>query len=232
MRHMTIYNGPGVFGSVKQFQCVDIWLNSICGDFTYIHNVSTFPEQLHDTIVIPPCSVTELKQHVSNDHLEHIKQFVYTGGTYIGMCGGGYLACENIVYDGKHNTGLGLVDCTATGSLNSSDIGKINKDPKCVSLVDIKYNEKISRIPYLLGCGFTGDTFEVTSVYDNGLASSIKSKYGSGTVILVGVHPELGFNYWNNWEFNDNGELLRDMNSSEGEMLDFSQYILSDYISV
>jgi hypothetical protein len=51
-------------------------------------------------------------------------------------------------------------------------------------------------------------------------------------VILVGVHPELGFNYWNNWEFNDNGELLRDMNSSEGEMLDFSQYILSDYISV
>jgi len=122
-----------------------------------------------------------------------IKNFVNTGGSYLGICAGAYFACNKVIFDeGGELEVIGdrelkLIDTEAIGPAFGAGTYKYNSD----------FGQKLLKVDNFYayfngGCYFKDPKADIISFYD-GLEkkpSIIFSKYGKGKVLLTGIHFE------------------------------------------
>jgi len=134
--------------------------------------------------------------------VKNIKRTVWNGGTYFGVCNGAYIAGKHVKYDDYlgnrvSHAGLGLFSGTTVGpmfpGMVSSD--SITSSGIPVDVVDaygqphtVWYNNG-GTFP---GLGGRSTDYRVHAVYDTDedYPAVVSFQYGSGTVILSGIHPE------------------------------------------
>lgn len=124
-------------------------------------------------------------QHFSDAEEKAIKDFVYNGGGYYGICAGAYLG-SNIVYQGKGTlySGLGVAPNVVAYAVEY--IGKLN--------VKMKDNT-VKTLTHYRGAAMKGG--DVLAVYDDnktgyyGYGDIVGDIYGKGKSVLCGSHPEL-----------------------------------------
>jgi len=198
---VLIYSGAGAGseGIVAFEKFLDLkgltWLE--CDD-TYIENNNLVDD--FDVIHFPGGNSGYYVDDINSIGLQHIRDFISAGGGYIGICAGGYFACDRIVWEGStydhpldlfSGVGYGAIDEIApwpnyamtTITINTSN--PINR-----------YESSSEYILYSGGAAFypdEGQEMNVIGTYDllNDDPAMINFRYGDGRVILFGPHPEL-----------------------------------------
>lgn len=119
---------------------------------------------------------------LSDEGAEAVRNFVKSGKGFVGLCMGAYLA-------GKE--WIGLIDTSP-----ESEVGRVGSrayDQGDYTL-QIDWDNKHEPFyyqdgPYLKN-GDPGDGFKAIAYYENGDIAIARYKYGKGTVLLSGPHPE------------------------------------------
>lgn len=128
-----------------------------------------------------------------------IKDFVFDGGSYLGICAGAYYACRDISWakDSPNeiigNRELSFFDCTAVGPVN--DFIEDGDPAKCWSqAARIAYESDTIPSLYLGGPVFTGvPDSQVLARFSDlpGFPPAIVGRtYGKGKVVLTSPHLE------------------------------------------
>ncbi|WP_347057294.1 BPL-N domain-containing protein [Blastococcus sp. HT6-30] len=112
-----------------------------------------------------------------------VRDFVRSGGSYLGFCLGGYLAGET--------PGFGLLPGDADRFISSPGARPAHTGD---SVLTVTWGGRRRRVFFEDGPWFDLDPArgpaEVLATYDNGLAAAVVAPFGRGTVGVVGPHPE------------------------------------------
>lgn len=134
-----------------------------------------------------------------------IRQFVESGGLYVGICAGAYYGCREIAFIGADyevfgTRELGFFPGLAKGCLPELTGGNYyDETVKSKAVVRLKFSKGAEAdFYYHGGCYFapktdqSGDIFyEPIAFYPNGLIAVVSGKFGLGNYLLSGVHFEL-----------------------------------------
>ena len=198
---VLIYTGAGAWGDgviafenflafkgMTWHECDDVYIENtdLVGKFGAIH--------------FPGGDSGQYNARINAIGLQHIRDFVAEGGGYIGICAGGYFACNRIMWEGNsydnpldlfNGIGYGAIDeiipwprySMATITINLSN--PINQ-----------YGSSSESIMYYGGAAFypdEGQEMNVIGTYDSFFddPAVINFRYGNGHVILFGPHPEI-----------------------------------------
>jgi glutamine amidotransferase-like uncharacterized protein len=147
----------------------------------------------------PGGDALEVLDAVKPEQLQAIRDFILSGGRYLGICAGAFLADT---YVDTENTRLGL------GILPGETIDYFPVQPMPKELiVETHWTEGLlpgiqgSRQVYFSdGAGFVlskpAPTLEVLSTYADGVPSTVRFVHGHGKVAITGVHPEAPKKWW------------------------------------
>ena len=117
------------------------------------------------------------------DSASDIRNFVNSGGHYLGICMGGYLAGATPGFHLLPGNTDEFITSRGAGVRTSTDtIVKVNwrNQPRWMYFQDGPY--------FILNSGATGVT--VLATYTNGKIAALVTPYGKGKVGVVGPHPE------------------------------------------
>jgi glutamine amidotransferase-like uncharacterized protein len=139
---------------------------------------------------------------LGQDGCSAIQKFIKSGGYYIGICAGAYFAADSIEFDlngpleVKGERFLKLFRGKCIGPMNNFEYNNEN-GAVAVELDIPSYPD--GYFAYLNGGGyFEGheENYEIVAKYkSNSKPSIIKGKFGSGDVLLSGVHIEFNPNH-------------------------------------
>jgi glutamine amidotransferase-like uncharacterized protein len=163
----------------------------------------------HYSVLIMPGGRPDLySQNLGSEALNIIRSYVASGGGYIGICGGAYLAAETNVWRGwageprvyyQYSDGLiGIFNGTADGPIE--DFAPTYRDVHCkIELVD-KYHPIASQLPdtieyvYDHGPMFLDENIRPSTVIgtavNGGKTLLLCTQYNHGRVFLTSGHPE------------------------------------------
>lgn len=118
-----------------------------------------------------------------------IREFVASGGGYVGFCAGGFYATDEIGSTGY--PGLGLIHAKSilyeevrdNSEILNMKWGNINRgvywEGGPYFVLDTQQKKALKKNPIL-----------VLATYPNGSAATIMTHFGSGKVVVTGAHPE------------------------------------------
>lgn len=111
---------------------------------------------------------------------EQVKKFVADGGGYVGFCAGAFMA------QSYGSLGLGLLP------------GMASRYSKGAFKAEIIWNGRTRYVHFENGPRLQQiEGVEVFATYaSNGAAAAGRGKYGKGTVVVTGVHPEALTDWW------------------------------------
>jgi glutamine amidotransferase-like uncharacterized protein len=111
---------------------------------------------------------------------ERVKQFVASGGGYVGFCAGAFMAQSD------NSLGLGLVP------------GQAYRYSKGAFKAKVMWNGQLRYIHYENGPQLVPEPgFRVFATYaSNGAPAAGEGRYGAGRVVISGVHPEALPDWW------------------------------------
>jgi glutamine amidotransferase-like uncharacterized protein len=183
---VAVYNGYGVMLSshtalTKMFE----WMNATVARV----NASQILDGVlggYDILVIPGGSESTCNSELSTEGKQRVKDFVTSGGSYFGICGGATFGALYLsLFDGYMtpvNEPDSLIHMT-TMHINQSSTGPDLSD--CPESVSTLYYASQYFRPN------SGTSVQVIATYDyNERAGMIAFHYGSGTVFLSSPHPE------------------------------------------
>lgn len=198
---ILIYKGPGAWSTgISSFEKFVEYkdLTWFEGDHDYINNndlVGNF-----NVIYIPGGSAGTIIDSFNIFGYQHIRDFVSSGGGYIGICGGGYVASDKIIWEGNsYNPPLDLFPGTAFGSIHEiipyPQYKMTNISINLSNPINI-YEPDSESILYYGGAAFypdEGQEINIIGTYDsfNNDPAIINFNYGEGRVVLFGPHPEI-----------------------------------------
>lgn len=118
---------------------------------------------------------------------EQIRKFVKSGGGYIGICAGAYLAPERVEVRG-HPPGLGIIDIRnrREAGMGIRTIEVVRPDHPVARGYEGKVEIWYQNGPMIEA----GEEVETLAVYERGSAAVVCSAYGKGRVIIFSPHPE------------------------------------------
>jgi glutamine amidotransferase-like uncharacterized protein len=112
-----------------------------------------------------------------------IRDFVGSGGRYLGFCLGGYLAGET--------PGFGLLPGDTDQYVASRGAGTTTDED---TILRVRWGNEQREVFFQDGPYFTLDPArgpaQVLAAYDNGLPAAVVAPFGRGAVGVVGPHPE------------------------------------------
>ncbi len=202
----AIYTGSGTWEhSITSFEKFLEWKNL---SYEEISAWNLNHESLigkYNAIFFPGGWAYNYKKSIHDSGNQNIRDFIYSGGAYIGMSAGAYYACDNVRWDGQdypyylnlfHGDCIGPIEEIAswpnyimtTISINPSHEANIYEP----STEDVLYYGEPYFIPYQTQEMQTLASWNIPSNPSLDKTSGIISfNYGSGRVLLVGPHPEI-----------------------------------------
>jgi len=151
-------------------------------------------ETMNSIINLKPDTPTTRSTSVRSFGFSSIHRIVSRGGVYIGICNGAYIAGKEVRYDDYEGTrvshyGLGLLCATTLGPVYPRAPGSN------ITITD-SFGQPHS-VWYQKGGTFPQNIhskkldYKVHAIYhDESFPAIVSFRYGKGTVILSGVHPE------------------------------------------
>lgn len=199
-RDIVIYNDEGVgeFGLQalqKFFKDDEVWL---CNADAVIDGRIL---EMADIFVMPGGADLPYCKKLNGQGNDNIRNFVETGGTYLGICAGAYYACREIEFHKGRDDEicgpreLAFVDGIAIGSLPElAPYYDLTLGSAAVVPLTMADGEKLHSF-YHGGPYFKMDSLEDVEIlahYDLPFAAPaiIRTKIGEGSVLLSGVHFE------------------------------------------
>jgi len=151
-------------------------------------------------ICFPGGNMYYYAQDITESGKEKIREFIRSGGGYVGICGGAYFTGERVFWQG---TQLPMSPLAIFPGITQGPIDAIAPYPECVMCkINIsERNHSITQaepgsvwIMYCYGPLLLPDenaNVDVLGVYDIGdEPAMIAFEYGKGRVFIVGTHPE------------------------------------------
>lgn len=202
--HIGLYTDSGAEGVDK----VEIMLNEIGSNYSTINKSIILNDQLssYDIVLFPGGNMWEYKNYLSEKGLQIIKDYVQSGGGYIGICGGSYFSANTIIWRGWEYeerkyaafSGLGIFSGIADGPIE--DFAPSYYKYEC--RVKINLDHAVTNdIPQQLSCLYSfGPKFIITDstnisilgktvLGDNPVVLSVEEQ--EGRVFLTSLHPEI-----------------------------------------
>ncbi|KWT94349.1 BPL-N domain-containing protein [Candidatus Magnetominusculus xianensis] len=198
-------------------------------------NTAVNLNSLYKTIIFGGGWAGGYNTYVTASGYNNIRNFIYNGGGYIGICAGAYFASNMVLWREQFQSTINLYDypldlfngfgigsvfeiigwnvptgCT-TGITQSAAMTTVSIDTSILPDVSPTLN-----ILYFGGPFFVPFDTGITVVgrYSGGAASNnqpamIMFNYGSGKVFLTGPHPEISFSNCTLWYDTSTWQLLR-----------------------
>lgn len=234
MSVVRVYCGPGV--SPEHYartlsMCQYLGLSSLGISSDQIRYTEW--EQSTKILIIPGGSDCPYAEHLHGKGAERVRNFVSSGGVYIGLCAGSYFGSGALYFE--ENTGE-IIE----GKRELAFFPGVAKGP-AYSPYDPFTNQGV-RAVCIDGCYFyyNGGNFfenaedidntEILARYVDGRVAAVRCKFGDGVSILIGFHPEISFSHL---DLND--RFLKDiiplLKSSEVKRKLFLLRIFKPYIS-
>lgn len=222
---LAIYTGSGTWEhSIIAFKKFLEWKNLTWEEITAWDINHNDLRPFYKGIFIPGGWAYNYKKSIHDIGNQNIRDFVNSGGAYIGMSAGAYYACDNVRWEGKdypyylnlfHGDCIGPIDEIAPWpnyimtKMTMNQVHEANIYEPATE--DILYYGEPYFVPYQ---GQEMQTLASWNVPSNPTADKapgiIGFNYGQGRVLLVGPHPEIeedsnrdGTNFAD--ELNDNG---------------------------
>lgn len=205
--NILVYNDEGVHPICLQwtlsfFQNRGNDVHAVDADFL-INNTEWIDQ--YDILVIPGGADRPYHKKLQGIGCDNIKHFVKNGGTYIGICAGGYFGCKNIEFakgtelEICEDRELGFFPGVASGPVlnqyvDNSDEGA--SAAKIRSSIDdsIFYAYHNGGSTFIINDINTKNVTVLAEYIDAGNQPAIiKCKYGNGIAILSGIHFEAVF---------------------------------------
>lgn len=183
-----VYKGPG--------SCVEDCSESAAemARLAGLHPIYIGPEETRaeifmDAVVwIQPGGKSSQVSKVMNPVLKQlIREFVFRGGGYVGFCAGGFYSNEWI--SDREVRGLGLLP-------GQNELYEDVKEE--IELLTLNWQGVPRKLyweggPYFIlpdAKTIHASNYQVLAYYPNGQPATVSSRYGSGAVVVTGVHPE------------------------------------------
>jgi glutamine amidotransferase-like uncharacterized protein len=154
----------------------------------------------YNIICFPGGDMYQYSQNISTEGLEKIRNFIRTGGGYIGICGGAYFTGEKIFWQGNQ---LPMNSLAIFPGITRGPIDEIAPFPNCkmckINIVNTSHpitqpESDTTWICYCYGPMFLpneGAEIEILGRYEISDQPSIAAfEYGMGRVFIIGTHPE------------------------------------------
>ncbi|MHA1963943.1 MAG: BPL-N domain-containing protein [Candidatus Thorarchaeota archaeon] len=183
---VAIYDGAGVLHSSKvALERMFQWMNATTGlvDGTQIRN-GTLDD--YDILAMPGGSALTYQAALQTEGLEIVRNFVRTGGSYFGICGGSLFAT---------NIYLSLFNGSYSNSINGSGIHltqvNVNRSSSGPDLSDEpeSYLTMYWASSFFYSSDMSG-IIPITTYPQNDRPGMIAFMYGQGTAFLSSAHPE------------------------------------------
>jgi len=202
---VAIYRGPGVGGvgpeAVKQR--LDADPTRFTAHFVGPEEIRAGCLSTHDAVIFPGGSGRRQADGLGEDGREDVRSFVQTGGIYLGICAGCFLACENFTWS------LKILDAKTKSSkwkrgTKRLELGLTSEASTLLGLPESGSQVKYVNGPVLEAAGskdipdFTTLAFFRTEVAENGTPAGIQidspailtGTFGKGRVVGISPHPE------------------------------------------
>jgi glutamine amidotransferase-like uncharacterized protein len=163
-------------------------------------------EETANCLIIPGGRETPYSEDLYPNGFEKIKNFVLSGGYYLGLCAGGYFGASRIVFERGHpehevitDRPLGLYKGIAEGPAYGLGVFKyFSEEGARIAQIKTIFSDASKFSTYFNGgCWFHShsedDNINIIARYEdikNQPAAIISFNYGKGRVCLSGVHFE------------------------------------------
>lgn len=153
-----------------------------------------------DCFIMPGGADLPYCEKLNGDGNKKIKEFVFGGKLYIGICAGAYYAASRVAFNGDGyaihgDRELALFGGQATGSIAEFTDGRYYDETTATkSMVNLTFtNRQTAPFYYHGGAYFCAASTDVDTfaVYDNGEVAAVSGSFGRGAYFLSGVHFEL-----------------------------------------
>ena len=153
-----------------------------------------------DLVCFPGGDMYQYSGSLSAEGISSVRSFISNGGGYIGICGGGYFAAEDVYWMGNQlpMESLELFKGRSEGPVDEFEqvgyqaMAQINLLDTLHPITQSILNP--SWILYWIGPKFTLENpseVEILGEYDSGnYPVMLAFEYGSGRVFIIGTHPE------------------------------------------
>jgi glutamine amidotransferase-like uncharacterized protein len=200
---IAVYNGPGVwaYGKIAVMNMFK-WMNASV-TLIYSDDIKNGSLINFDLLVMPGGNAGLYNQSLGVDGASKIRDFVANGGAYVGICAGGYYACDYIIWEGiRYEYVLDLFPGYGVGPLETIPyLNGYNYNMTKIKIVNqthpiTTHEPEYEWILYYGGPEFfayEGTEVTVLGRYTvNGQNPAIVAfEYGVGRVFLIGPHPEI-----------------------------------------
>ncbi|MFX1402784.1 MAG: BPL-N domain-containing protein [Promethearchaeota archaeon] len=185
---VAVYNGLGTETSAGSYiACYNMftWMN-VTVNYINSQQIKSGSLSYYDILVMPGGYFIHYSYYLEQDGREKIRQFVESGGSYFGICGGSIFGCypylglfKGTISNPIAGTGSRLINMTINRECTDPDL---SSEPEMYSLL------------YWGSCYFEPeDPSEVISIAyypQNNKSGMIIFHYGLGSVFLCSPHPE------------------------------------------
>jgi glutamine amidotransferase-like uncharacterized protein len=138
-------------------------------------------------LIVPGGYTAKYVDALDEQGFEQIREFVASGGGYIGICAGAYIAARNVEVPGRP-PGLGIIEIEnvrrAGRGIRTITVGQAEHPvvKGYEGKVDIWYQNG----PMMQA----GEGVETLAIYEEGGDAIVCATYGAGRVIIFSPHPE------------------------------------------
>ena len=184
---ILLFNGTGT--SANDVAAVETILDS--NDLNYstvnssqLNQMSESQLQGYRLLIVPGGNFIDMGHNLTSSTTANIRNAVQNGVNYLGICGGGFLAGNSSYYNG-----LNLTSGAKFGFYSAENQG-IRKAAVPIAVAGGPTLEQY----WEDGPEFTG-WGAVVGKYPDGTPAIVQGTFGSGWVVLTGVHPEAPANW-------------------------------------
>jgi biotin--protein ligase len=206
--NILVYDGPGVANLQKPLmECLKKILRSHYDVLSVDHNgLRNSPwEETTKLLVMPGGRDLLFLSSLQNDGIQRIRRFVQRGGSYLGLCGGAYFACDRVEFEvgrsGYEVVGdrpLQLYNAVASGSVAPGFVYNSEEGALAMPIIgkdNFKLNVYVNGGPCFIQKPGGDDSAVMFRYQTNGQPAIIRSNFGEGKVVLSGPHIEVSAGY-------------------------------------
>jgi glutamine amidotransferase-like uncharacterized protein len=189
---IMLFNGTGT--SYNDVDAIKNILSSNHMDFVLINSaqlndLDTNQLKKYKLLIMPGGNFIDIGKNLTEETTNKIQTAVYHGLNYLGICGGGFLAGNT------RNNSFNIAKGVQFKFYSAENKG-IRKAAVAITNADGAVIEHYWEDgPQFSGWG------DVVSKYPDGTPATVQGSYGSGWVVLTGVHPEAPENWRKEFSF-------------------------------
>jgi glutamine amidotransferase-like uncharacterized protein len=178
---ILLFNGTGTstndIEALKNILLVN-HLNFVLANSAQLNDLDTTELRKYKLIIVPGGNFIDIGRSLTENTTSNIQKAVHQGLNYLGVCAGGFLAGDT------RNNSFNIAQGVQFKFYSAEDKGIRKTSVTIINADGSKLDNYWEDGPQFSGWG------EIISKYPDGTPATVEASFGSGWVVLTGVHPE------------------------------------------